>query len=559
MNPMDDWQLLRDYAQRNSEEAFRELVDRYAGLVYHAALRQSGNPQTAQDVAQAVFIALARKADRLPRGTVLSGWLFRATRFAFANLAREESRRQRREQEAVMMQDSLQPDETESVWKQITPLLDDALDRLSAKDREAILIRYFQDKSHREAAQLLGVSEDAAKVRVSRAVEKLRLIFAARGIAVPSVVLFAAFAAHGAQAAPAGLTAAIASAAAAKGTVGTTSTLIIAKGVLKIMAWTKAKTAIAVGAAIILATGTTVVVVKETAAPTGSAAERAPVVMETKWQIGKKYLMHLEDLQTTETKSPGQTKAVKQVRKLSQDFYYFPVRKLENGGWQLQLEFESLALEVTNGNRKVFAANSTQKPVQDTSNPVGARLRKMTGARLEYFTDANGKAEKMNGYQELVTRVAGNNQQEQAAFKDMFSEIGLEKLGSILEDTVPRRVVKLGDRWTMSLKAPSNAGNVQVDLKCVFKNWEQRANHKCMHITFTGTVSAEAGSDASTLQAKIEKGTVTGNIWFDPELGMAVESTNDVDAQLKINQNGQIQTVPLNEKSRGTLLAVEDM
>ena len=66
MNPMDDWQLLRDYAQRNSEEAFRVLVDRYAGLVYHAALRQAGNPETAQDVAQAVFIALARKADRLP-------------------------------------------------------------------------------------------------------------------------------------------------------------------------------------------------------------------------------------------------------------------------------------------------------------------------------------------------------------------------------------------------------------------------------------------------------------------------------------------------------------
>ena len=559
MNPMDDWQLLRDYAQRNSEEAFRVLVDRYAGLVYHAALRQSGNPQTAQDVAQAVFIALARKADRLPRGTVLSGWLFRATRFAFANLAREESRRQRREQEAVMMQDSLQPDETESVWKQIAPLLDDALDRLSAKDREAILIRFFQDKSHRETARMLGVSEDAAKERVSRAVEKLRLIFAARGVAAPSAVLLAAFAAHGAPAAPIGLTAAIASAAAAKGTVGTTSTLIIAKGVLKIMAWTKAKTAIAVGAAIILATGTTVIVVKETAAPTGSAAERAPVVMQTQWQIGKKYLMHLEDLQTTETKNPGQVKPVKQIQNQTETFYFFPVKKLDSGGWQLQLEFDSLSLVVTNGNRKAFAADSTQNPSQDVRNPVGARLRKMTGARLEYFTDANGKVEQMNGYQELVTRVAGNNQQEQAAFKDMFSEINLEKYGSFAEDTVPRRVVKLGDRWAINLKVPSNAGNLQVDIKCQFKNWEQRAGHKCMHITFTGAISADAGSDAAALRVKIEKGKIAGDVWFDPELGMTVESANDVDAQLKINQNGQIQTVPLNEKSRGTLLAVEDM
>jgi RNA polymerase sigma factor (sigma-70 family) len=258
MNPMDDWQLLREYARRNSEDAFRTLVERYAGLVYHAALRQSGNPQTAQDITQAVFIALARKADRLPRGTVLSGWLFRATRFAFANIAREESRRQRREQEAVMMQNPLQPDESESVWKQITPLLDDALDHISAKDREALLLRFFQDKPHRETAWLLGISEDAAKVRVSRAVEKLRLIFATRGVAVPSVMLLAAFAAHGTQAAPAGLTAAIASAAAAKGTVGVSSTLTIAKGVLKIMAWTKAKTAIVVGAGVLIAAGTAV-------------------------------------------------------------------------------------------------------------------------------------------------------------------------------------------------------------------------------------------------------------------------------------------------------------
>jgi uncharacterized protein (TIGR03435 family) len=263
MNPMDDRQLLREYAQRNSEEAFRALAERYAGLVYHAALRQAGNPQTAEDVTQAVFIALARKADRLPRGTVLSGWLFRATRFALANLSREEFRRQRREQEAVMMQDPLQSDESESVWKQITPLLDDALDRLSAKDREVILLRFFQDKTHRETAETLGVTEDAAKVRVSRALEKLRMIFAARGVAVPSAVLLAAFATHGAQAAPAGLTAAIASAAVAKGATASASTLTLFKGALKIMAWSKAKTAIVSGVVVLLATGTATVTIKE--------------------------------------------------------------------------------------------------------------------------------------------------------------------------------------------------------------------------------------------------------------------------------------------------------
>ena len=262
MNQMDDWQLLRDYATRNSEEAFRALVDRYAGLVYHAALRQAGNPHTAEEVTQAVFIALAQKADRIPRGTVLSGWLFRATRFAFNNLAREQIRRQRREQEAVMMETILRPDDTASVWEQIVPHLNDALDRLPRKDREAILVRYFQDRSHRELARTLGVSEDAAKVRVSRALEKLRLIFARQGYAVPSAVLLATISAHGAQAVPAGLTASVASVAVAKGTAGTTSTLTLAKGVLKIMAWTKMKSAIVIAAVALAGAGTATVTVK---------------------------------------------------------------------------------------------------------------------------------------------------------------------------------------------------------------------------------------------------------------------------------------------------------
>lgn len=140
----------------------------------------------------------------------------------------------------------------------------------------------------------------------------------------------------------------------------------------------------------------------------------------------------------------------------------------------------------------------------------------------------------------------------------MFSEIGLKKLGAVGEDTEPRRVVKLGDRWTVSLKAPSNSGDLQVDVKCRFKNWEPRSGHKCMHITFVGTISAANGSDAPAQHAQIERGAVTGDIWFDPELGMPVESANEVDAQLKINQNGQIQTIPLNEKTRVTLISVED-
>ena len=204
---MDDWQLLNEYAIRGSEEAFRELVDRYAGTVYHTALRQVRNPQAAQDVTQLVFIALARKADRFPRQTLLSGWLFRATRYAVAHLVREDSCRRRYEKEAATMEPTVEPHEAETVWDQISPYLNDALDRLSKFDREVVMIRYFGNKSHKEAAQAVGLSEDAARKRLSRALERLRVIFARHGVLVPSVALAAAFSTCAAQAAPVGLSA----------------------------------------------------------------------------------------------------------------------------------------------------------------------------------------------------------------------------------------------------------------------------------------------------------------------------------------------------------------
>jgi len=520
-------------------------------------LRQVGDAGAAEEITQNVFVALAQAAGKLGSHPTIAGWLHQTALNKSREWLRSELRRRKREQVAVNLETARA--EGDSVWSPLVPLLDEALLKLREPDRQAVILHFMEGQTFQEVGSALGVGEDTARKRVNRCLNELTDFFRRRGFAVPALAAGAPLFALSSHAAPAGLAASATTAGlAAAHSAASASTLTLIKGALKIMAWTKAKTAIGIGAAAILATGTAITI-SEIAAPSGTDAERAPVVMQTQWQIGKKYLMHKEDVQTTEMKNPGQAKPVKQVQKLSQDLYYFPIRKLDNDGWQLQLELGSLALVVTNGDRKVFAADSTQNPAQDARNPVGARLRKMTGARMEYFTDANGKVEQMNGYQELVTRVAGNNQHEQAAFKDMFSEINLEKYGSVLEDTVPRRVVKLGDRWTMKLKVPSNGGNLNLDIKCVFKNWEQRAAHKCMHITYTGSISAEAGPDAPALRVKIEKGKISGDVWFDPESEMLVESAEDVNAQLKINQKGQILTVPLNEKTRVTLLAVEDV
>jgi uncharacterized protein (TIGR03435 family) len=260
MSDTNDTTLIQEYADRDSEMAFAELVHRHINLVYSVALRFTGNSQDAQDVAQAVFIILAQKAGSLRQRTTLTGWLYETTRFTARQLLRTRARRHAREQEHYV-NSTLNDANTNSVWQQLAPLLEEAMTQLSEKERTLIALRFFERKSAVETAALLGIQEPAARKRVERAVEKLRRFFTKRGVTPTADTLTAAISANSVQAAPAGLVKTISAVAAAKGIAVGGSTLTLVKGALKIMAWTKAKTAIVAGIVAILAAGTTVVVV----------------------------------------------------------------------------------------------------------------------------------------------------------------------------------------------------------------------------------------------------------------------------------------------------------
>ncbi len=246
----DDTELLREYALRNSETAFATLVSRHLDMVYATALRHVGNHHQAQEIAQAVFIVLARKARSLGPKTVLAGWLFQTARLTAANHMRAEIRRARREQEAYIQ--SHPSEDSSEAWHQIIPLLNELVGSLRDKERDAIVLRFLQGKEFKDVAAAMGGSEAAAQMRVSRALEKLRGMFAKRGVTVTAMALGGMISACGTQAAPLGLATKVA-ATAVQGVSLTASTLSLVKGTMNFMAWTKARLAIGAGVVALLA------------------------------------------------------------------------------------------------------------------------------------------------------------------------------------------------------------------------------------------------------------------------------------------------------------------
>lgn len=260
MNESNDADLLARFARSGSEEAFATLVHRHIHLVHSMALRHTRDAHQAEEITQAVFIILARKASSLGTNTILTGWLYETARLTAANLRRSEIRRSLREQEAFMRSTLNEPDPP--AWSELSPLLDDAMAQLAEADRNAVLLRYFENKTLPEVGQAMGLEVRTAQKRVARAVEKLRGIFAKRGVVSTAALITAAISAHSVQAAPAALATTI-TATAVKGATATASTLTLINETLKLMAWAKTKTAIAAGAALLLTISAVSVWVKQ--------------------------------------------------------------------------------------------------------------------------------------------------------------------------------------------------------------------------------------------------------------------------------------------------------
>jgi len=246
---IDDAELLRRYTVSRAEDAFAELVRRHVNLVYRAALRQcGGDAHRSEDVTQLVFTLLARKAPTLARHSSLTAWLYTTTHFTVRNVHRTERRRALREKEAFIMQETAREDPPAADWERLRPVLDDAMQELAERDRIALLCRLFEGRSYAQIAARLSLTEDATRMRVKRALEKLRALLARRGVTSTSAALGLMLTSEAAIAAPATMAASVTGSALAMAASGAA----IAPAITLIELMTTSKIAVG-GATLVLA------------------------------------------------------------------------------------------------------------------------------------------------------------------------------------------------------------------------------------------------------------------------------------------------------------------
>jgi RNA polymerase sigma factor (sigma-70 family) len=257
---MNDWRLLREYLEHGSESAFTEIVRRHVDMIFSVALRKLGQPQAAQEVVQAVFCLLVRKASTLHSDVLLGPWLCQAACYKAAEWLRAEQGRRAREQEAFRMDQWNGLSKDDQTWKQMAPLLDDAIQQLRESDRQAILLRFFERKPLREVGLALRLDEDAARKRVDRAVEKLRTLLAKRGVTSTASGLAAALVTGAVITAPAGLAASVASGALTASSLVPAATSSTTCSLLKLMSIGKMAK---IAAVVVLIVGGTAVLVHQ--------------------------------------------------------------------------------------------------------------------------------------------------------------------------------------------------------------------------------------------------------------------------------------------------------
>lgn len=274
-----------------------------------------------------------------------------------------------------------------------------------------------------------------------------------------------------------------------------------------------------------------------TASANGGSGASGPIALKIRWQAGKKYDMEMDLNRSMNVDVPGQPGSQVTVTKMTQGLRYSPVKDLDSGGHQVELQFTSQMLNMTQNGKEIVSYDSAQKTQIEPNSPaapVAAAMQAMMAAPLTYTFAADGSVEKIDGIDSLTSRInaAVPDQRMRASLEQLFDENTLKQYGQFAQ-SLPDHPINVGDSWSSSQDINTPIGVITADSTYTFKNWEQHDGHNCIHFLITGDLKSKTASAATIgIVIKIDKGAVKGDAWFDPDLGMFVDINTDQDLAL---------------------------
>jgi hypothetical protein len=265
---------------------------------------------------------------------------------------------------------------------------------------------------------------------------------------------------------------------------------------------------------------------------TSNSSEPA-VELKAKWSPGKKIVQRMT-ISARNGSADQQSSRGQQVTDMSWDYSVTTLKQSDDGGHELELEFVSTKIEAKAGDRVYMSFDSAHDDGKETKDPFTPAFRKLVGAKVRYVLGPDGKVKTLDGYDDFMVRIARGSKNSEM-LKSMFNQEMLKRLCG-WADSLPDHPVRPGDTWKQSIDTTLyGTAKMMIEGKFTFATWEEHNSHKCVKLDYTGTIS---GNSSGSAQVAIDKGTISGSSWFDPEEGVVVASDLDQVLTIKIGQKG---------------------
>jgi hypothetical protein len=283
----------------------------------------------------------------------------------------------------------------------------------------------------------------------------------------------------------------------------------------------------------------------------GAAAQQnvPPIELKVKWPMGNRYTERLQVTSSSETTVPQSPKPIGQQVKIEQEYALEVTKQADKGKKEIDLEFLSTDLEVTSGGKVVMNIDTKgEAGGAEADNPLAASYRQLVGTKIKYHLNDRNMVEKIDGLKEFVDKAVGKAPaQAKAMMRTQFSDDYFKQLVEFGK-SLPSKPVKPGDTWPVKTQIAMGAmGYVIADLNYTFKGMEQREKRDCAAIDFTGSLTSKPPSNTpppTATSVTIEKGTMSGRTWFDPELGSMVDTDMDQDLTMKVSYSVPVRQRP---------------